>query len=476
MNLKNISTYLLLGTAVLAGASCSSEDPKPAASSSTLLSNLEDMTIESLRSRTFQSEITVETFSADSCVGDNPVKSLPGIEGAYKSYMAAFRSDDLRQYARVTLPTDPPPVGGYPFILFLHGYIGAEKAPNYSIGCKPENMYYSELTDGFARAGFAVLAPGYRGHASIDGVPAEGIEYLEAFDQGAGLSTQYYAIDALNFAGGIAGMDGAKFPDQSFDFDMSRFFMVGHSQGGDAGLTYLAAIGEGHQDELRPTHAALWSGTFLDRLSALEQMMPMAMTSEAFLSGDGTWTGTAHGENGEVNPNFIYGFPPDWIETPNPAEWTWQKESWAEPDVKSAAVKSTAKMYSDLEANVGGLEGLEYLVREAEDGSYSIVHDPRIAETFPNIGGYLKDEFLSENITFHVPEKDYYSRIEWNRNLCDRILASGGSCDLIVYPHNNHSMRASAHEWFSPAGTEDGYPHMIMNMTAKFSSYEEVIP
>ncbi len=438
-----------------------------------LLDDLELLTVEALRDRDYKSDIIIEAFSTDNCIGDHPIESLPFFDGKYASYMAAFGSDGIRQYARITVPTAAPPPEGFPFVLFLHGWIGKDKAPDYSIGCRPENLYYSELTDAFARAGFAVLAPGYRGHASVNGVPAEGIEYMEAFDQGTALSTQFYAIDTLNFAAGIVDIDGKSFPEQTFAFDMSRFFMVGHSQGGDAGLTYLAVTGEGHRDDLSPTHAALWSGTFYDRLAALEDMKPVAMSPQAFLSGDGTWTGSATGRNGEVNANFVYAFPPDWIETPNPSEWTWQQETWSEPDVKSAAIASAKLMYRDLEAHVGGLAGISFDVKYGSSGAFSLIHDPRIADVFPRIGGYSQTPFLTERITFHVPEKDYYSRVEWNKELCDRIKMQGSNCDLIIYPHNNHSMRASSHEWFSPAGTPDGYPEMVANMLTEFSAYQE---
>jgi len=437
-----------------------------------LLQSLEPVKVHTLRKRAFQSNIKVEAFSRNSCVGDNAVQSLPDATGLYKSYMASFRSDGLLQYARITLPTTPPPPDGYPYVLFLHGWIGKYKAPGYSIGCNPENLYYSELTDAFARAGYAVLSPGYRGHASVNGVAAEGIEYLEAFDQGAGISTQFYAIDALNFSAGVSTIDGSKFPDKSFKFDPARFYLLGHSQGGDAGLSYLAAIGEGHQDKLRPVHAALWSGTFLDRLSALEDMMPVDMTPEAFLSGDGSWTGTAIGRGGEVNANFIYAYPPDYIGNPNPENWTWQKEQWSEPSVREAVVKSTQKMYDDLSANVDDLSGIGFSVEDRDDGSFSIDHDPKIKRDFSNIGGFYQAEYLTENIDLHVPEKDYYSRIIWNKDLCQRISQSGGRCDVIIYPHNNHSLRASQHEWFSPAGSRDGYPIMIENLIAKYTEIE----
>ncbi len=441
------------------------------ASSELKIVSLNEVTLPTLRSRDYESHIIVETFDTDNCVGKNATPSLPDAKGRYKSYMASFRSDGLRQYARLTVPDATPSEKGHPFILFLHGYIGAEKAPNYSIGCSPENLYYSELTDAFARAGFAVLSPGYRGHATVDGIPAEGLSYLDAFDRGAGASTQFYAIDALNFAAGLTAVNGTAFPEQSFDFDMSRYFMLGHSQGGDAGLTFLAAIGEGQHDHLRPVKSALWSGTFLPRLRALEEMMPVALTSEAFLSGDGTWTGTAIGKDGRSNPNFIFGFPPDWIETPNPQEWSWQKETWSKETVATAAESEARKMYQELRDHVTDLADIKLDVTH-ENGDLKITHDAKIEKQFSQIGAYNFEQFLTETIELHVPDKDYYSQVSWNQDLCGRIKEAGGDCSLTLYADNNHSLRASSHEWFSPKGTPDGYPVMIENLVSTFENME----
>ncbi|MEP3891886.1 MAG: hypothetical protein ABJN69_15630 [Hellea sp.] len=435
------------------------------------IASLEDVTIPALRARDYESEILVESIDTDDCVGDNSVASLPNASGTYKSYMASFHSDGLRQYARLTVPDGPAPEGGYPFILFLHGYIGQEKAPDYSIGCNPENLYYSELTDAFARAGFAVLSPGYRGHGTVNGVPAEGISYLEAFDQGSGLSTQFYAIDALNFAAGLTQVDGRAFPEQSFDFDMSRYFLLGHSQGGDAGLTFLSAIGEGHHDHLRPVQSALWSGAFLPRLRALEEMMPVTLTPEAFLSGDGSWTGTAIGKDGSVNPNFIFGYPPDWIETADTEAWTWQKETWSEPSVASATQSEARKMYQELQDHVSDLAGIK-LEFENKGSGLGLIHDSIITNTFANIGAYNFEHYLTESVELHVPDKDHYSQVSWNQELCSRMNVAGGDCEIVIYPNNNHSLRASPHEWFSPKGTPDGYPIMVDNLVLKFNNME----
>ena len=435
------------------------------------IGSLDDVTIPTLRSRDYQSNIVVETLDTNDCVGDNTVKSLPDASGTYKSYMASFRSDGIRQYARLTVPDTTPPDAGYPFILFLHGYIGLEKAPGYSIGCNPENLYYSELTDAFARAGFAVLAPGYRGHSTVKGIAAEGLKYLEAFDQGAGISTQFYAIDALNFAAGLPSIDATAFPAQSFNFDKSRYFLLGHSQGGDAGLTFLGAIGEGTHEDLRPVQSVVWSGTFLPRLRALEEMMPVASTPEAFLSGDGTWTGTATGKDGSSNPNFIFGFPPDWIETPNPEDWSWQKETWSKPTVASAAESEARKMYQELKDHVTDLAGIKLELITKDDG-FELMHDAKIKDMFANIGSYNFAQYLTESVELHVPDKDHYSQVSWNKELCTRMNEAGGDCKVVVYLDNNHSLRASTHEWFSPKGTPDGYPIMVETLVSKFNNVE----
>ena len=471
--LQNFKKIAIGIVALLAATACGSEinNVEEIQGNELKIASLNTVNIPSLRARDYQSRIVVESFDTDDCVGDNVVASLPDANGTYKSYMASFHSDGIRQYARLTVPDGPVPEAGFPFVLFLHGYIGLDKAPNYSIGCRPENLYYSELTDAFARVGFAVLSPGYRGHATVNGVPAEGLNYLDAFDQGAGISTQFYAIDALNFAAGLSGVDGKKFPDQSFDFDMSRYFLLGHSQGGDAGLTFLAATGEGANDKLSPVQSALWSGTFLPRLRALEEMMPVALTSEAFLSGDGSWRGIAIGKDGRENPNFVFGFPPDWIETPNPEDWTWQKESWSEPSVASAAQNEARKMYQELKEHVADLTDIKLEVGQ-RDGELVLKHDPKIEQNFSKIGGYNFAEFLTEAIELHVPDKDYYSQVSWNQDLCHRINDAGGDCNLVIYPGNNHSLRASSHGWFSPKGTPDGYPIMIENLVSKFNTVE----
>ena len=464
---KKLIKLLFITVLIFISLGCSTENTEKEEDALLRVDSLDKILISTLRSRDYGSKIVIESYETDSCVGDLETGSLPRAEGTYKSYMAGFSSDGIYQYARLTLPNTRVPQSGYPFILFLHGFIGQEKAPNYSIGCNPSNLYYSELTDAFARAGYAVLSPGYRGHATVNGVSAEGLEYLDAFDNGVGIMPQFYAIDALNFVSGLKDIDSSSFLKNSLKFDMSRYFLLGHSQGGDAGLTLLAAVGEGINDHLAPVQSALWSGAFLPRLRALKEVMSVTSTPESFLAGDLTWTGTAVGQNGRVNPNFIFGFPPDWIESPQPKNWSWQKENWSEKSVASATQKAAREMYRGLRKHVINLSDIKLEI-ENINGQDEIIHDAKVERQFSQIGGYNFANYLTEPVELHVPDKDHHSQLGWNQDLCARINNAAGNCNLVVYPDNNHSLRASPYEWFSPKGTQDGYPILIENLVLKF--------
>lgn len=81
----------------------------------------------------------------------------------YSRSLAEYRVNGLRIQALLTVPTANPPEGGYPAIVFLHGYI-------------PPSQYqtterYVAYVDALARSGFVVLKIDYRGHGASDGQP-----------------------------------------------------------------------------------------------------------------------------------------------------------------------------------------------------------------------------------------------------------------------------------------------------------------
>jgi hypothetical protein len=69
-------------------------------------------------------------------------------EDSYKQYIASYKSDGLKIYALLTVPVGDPPKGGWPMIIFNHGYIPPEQYRT--------TERYVAYVDGFARNGFAV--------------------------------------------------------------------------------------------------------------------------------------------------------------------------------------------------------------------------------------------------------------------------------------------------------------------------------
>jgi uncharacterized protein len=79
----------------------------------------------------------------------------------YRRYYAYYLSEGLKIYALLTIPNGAPPEGGFPAIVFNHGYI-------------PPDVYrtterYIHYVDELAKAGYVVFRIDYRGHDNSDG-------------------------------------------------------------------------------------------------------------------------------------------------------------------------------------------------------------------------------------------------------------------------------------------------------------------
>ncbi|MDW8100413.1 MAG: alpha/beta fold hydrolase [Anaerolineae bacterium] len=151
---------------------------------------LHPLAIEAMRAREYPgSEITIEETLA------------PGSN--YNRYIASYRSDGLKIYALLTVPQGEKPATGWPVIVFNHGYI-------------PPSQYrtterYVAYVDAFARNGYIVFRPDYRGHGNSEG------------EARGGYGTPDYTIDVLNAVASIK-----RYPDA----DLNRIGMWGHSMGG----------------------------------------------------------------------------------------------------------------------------------------------------------------------------------------------------------------------------------------------------
>lgn len=130
----------------------------------------EELTIPYLKNREYKSELgDLKEYS------DN---------GNYTSYLTSYDSDDLAINGLLTIPKGEEPDGGWPAIVFVHGYI----AP--SVYRTTER--YIDHVNYLARSGFVVFKIDLRGHGQSEG------------DPGGGYYSGDYVIDVLNARAALA--------------------------------------------------------------------------------------------------------------------------------------------------------------------------------------------------------------------------------------------------------------------------------
>lgn len=416
----------------------------------TSIGSLTELSIESLRARSY-----------DGAVAGVAEIDCPGRAAGAKSRMLSYSSDGLGLYARLELPATPPPEDGYPVALFLHGWVGADAAPDYPFSCN-EGGYYAHVINAWSDAGYAVLMPGYRGHGTVADRPADGHDWMKTWDNGTFLSPVFYAVDALNLLAAAPGIEalGIGAGAGAVKLDLSKVHAIGHSQGGDVAAIVLAATGEGAANGLSVASGALWSGTYVDRFSQLQTYPPMETALEAFMAGDGTWTGTAIGADGTGNPNFVFGYPPNWVGTLDQTQWDWQKDQWSAPSVRAAVEKKLDEMYSTLNAHVKDAGQWSWAIMDREDGGFTVVHDERLVPLMTAIGAFDAPQYVSEPLNLHFSDRDFYSVPEVNVEFCARVNGAGGKCHAFEYFGNTHELSVAGEDWFSPEGTVAGFPVM----------------
>ncbi|MBI2430915.1 MAG: alpha/beta fold hydrolase [Candidatus Levybacteria bacterium] len=121
----------------------------------------------------------------------------------YSRHIASYKSDGLKIYGLLTVPIGNKPKDGWPVIIFNHGYI-------------PPSEYrsterYVAYVDGFARNGYMVFKPDYRGHGNSEGSPS------------GAYGSPDYTTDVLS---AVASLKKYK------DANSNRIGMWGHSLGG----------------------------------------------------------------------------------------------------------------------------------------------------------------------------------------------------------------------------------------------------
>ncbi len=121
----------------------------------------------------------------------------------YRRYYVYYLSEGYKIYALLTIPNSTPPEGGFPAIVFNHGYI-------------PPDVYrtterYIAYVDEIAKSGYIVFRIDYRGHDQSEG------------EASGAYGSPGYQIDVLNAIASIKQLP---------EMNPEKIGMWGHSMGG----------------------------------------------------------------------------------------------------------------------------------------------------------------------------------------------------------------------------------------------------
>lgn len=133
----------------------------------------------------------------------------------YRRYYAYYYSEDLKIYGLLTVPNGPMPEGGWPAIVFNHGYI-------------PPDVYrtterYIAYVDRMASSNYIIFRIDYRGHDQSEG------QATGAYGHPG------YTIDVMN---ALAALKRYK------DVNPDKIGMWGHSMGGFLTLRAMVLSGD----------------------------------------------------------------------------------------------------------------------------------------------------------------------------------------------------------------------------------------
>ncbi len=157
-----------------------------------------DLTIPYLREKEYKSQLgKMEKLSETS---------------EFTSFLTSFTSDGFKVNGLLTQPKGVMPEGGWPGIVFIHGYI-------------PPSTYvttqkYEDYVNFLARSGFVVFKIDLRGHGNSEG------------EAGGGYFSPDYVVDTLNAYSALAS---------SSMVNPKKIGLWGHSMSGNVVLRALAA-------------------------------------------------------------------------------------------------------------------------------------------------------------------------------------------------------------------------------------------
>ncbi len=130
---------------------------------------------------------------------------------SYAKYIISYNSDGNTLYAALAVPARADSVQMFPVVILNHGYISPTGYDN--------TKKYVRYIDFFAKNGFVVCMPDYRGNGKSEGIPSP--PYF----------TNDYLTDVLNALSSVEKLEYV---------DTTNIFMWGHSMGGT--LTQQAMV------------------------------------------------------------------------------------------------------------------------------------------------------------------------------------------------------------------------------------------
>ena len=389
------------------------------------IANLKQISIDGLRSRNFDSDMTiVEQLGDDS--GSSDYSQYYGAP-YYDTYMASYNSDGLHVYARVDIPPTEMPEDGYPVVIFAHGWVGAGGAPTYTFNYGP-GSYYGDMLDAYVKAGYVLVMPGFRGHGTVDGVAADGLEYIQAYDNGSYLSPIFYAIDILNTLEGVdslADADWIAWGGDNIEIDTSRIYLTAHSQGGDAAFTALAISSSPKLDN-HIAAASIWSGSIEGRIEQGAFFGPQERSADA-------WT----------DPAYFPHMP-----------WWWSP-AWSPETIEEGVAYRKAQMYDTVRA---------YVANQAHADPES----NSLAEVMATLDAAKHTQYINMPLDLHYSDMDHYSIPEWNEMVVRKVRSMGASANAYMYAGNTHEF--GTYDGWSPPGSVPGRETAIGRTIDLFNS------